>query len=445
MAGFWNTGNPTPYADSGGMVQNYTGANGKNAASIINGKLYIYDQSQLPQDFVQQTIAAVPNTTVASGDEVSNAINQNGVGNGAGNGSMKEGLTDAALFALTAGTAGAALGGASGGLTSAAGTGLEAAEAGASPAAAAIGGQVAPAALTADAVSPAASAVADTTGNAALNTAINGAGGAVPDYAAATGPGGISSGTALSGAGLAATAAGAGGAGGTTPTDYSNTTQGLQNQGVLDANGNLIPSPGATSTGGFTGATGAGSALSRIIAGTGSAADYASVLGAGGAALLGAVGSSQQQSALNSLNQQYLDMGAPSRDRYNASFQPGFTMASDPGYTDSLNMSAKADANALSVNGNPGGSPNAWAQSLQDLQSKTAYPALQAYRNQNAATSGIGSFSAAAPATAQAAIGAGSNVYNAIGSGISSITNPQMTLSQFLAGQNSGSSIFKTS
>ncbi len=295
--------------------------------------------------------------------------------------------------------------------------------------------------------SPAAAAASDLSAGAGaaasdstLNAAINGAGGAVPDYAAATGAGGVSSGSAITGE-LGGAGAAAAGAAGASPAAsiYGNgsaapTTAELQAQGVLDANGNFIQTPANMSS------------LATLASTLGtSPANLLKMGGAAVAGLLGAVGASGQQKQLNDLAQQYIGMGAPSRGRYEASFAPGFTMSSDPGYQDSLNQTAKATANALSVNGNPGQSPNAWNQSLLDLQQKTAYPALQNYRNQNAATGGIAGFSANAPSTSQAAIGAGGNVFNAIGQGISQATNPPQTLTDWLnANQNRGSTIFGT-
>lgn len=152
--------------------------------------------------------------------------------------------------------------------------------------------------------------------------------------------------------------------------------------------------------------------------------------GPAAAAGLGAAAANQQSGALQALNDKYMAMGAPSRDRYEASYAPGFTMASDPGYTDALNQTAKASAHAMSVNGNPAGSPNAWTQTLSDVNSKFAYPAMQQYRNQNAATGGIASFSAAAPSMATGAIGAQGDMYNAIGAGINDIFNPRKSLAQ---------------
>ncbi len=321
-------------------------------------------------------------------------------------------------------------------------------------------------------VSPAASAVADASWgvNPAASTWGSGigsgaVGGSVVPAAETAGTGlfgtGITGGQALSGAGALATLSGSGGTDMTgfmgNGSSFAAPTGSIPGLGSLDIpsySGSILdqfPSPTGTdafSTGNIAQmdmSTLSPSALQQLASSLGTTP--ANLLRGGGAlaaSLLGAVGASQQQSALKALSDQYMAFGAPSRARYEASFQPGFTMANDPGYMDSLNASAKASANALSVNGNPGGSPNAWAQSLKDLQDKTAYPALQNYRNQNAATGGTANFSTGAQDTAVGAIGAGSNIFGAIGKGIANATSPPPTLSDWIAAnQNNGSGIFK--
>jgi hypothetical protein len=76
------------------------------------------------------------------------------------------------------------------------------------------------------------------------------------------------------------------------------------------------------------------------------------------------------------------------------------------------------------VNGNPAGSPNAWEKTLSDVNQKFAYPALQGYRNQNAATGGYGAFSTAAPGVATGAIGAERGIYDSFGAGAANIFSP---------------------
>lgn len=148
---------------------------------------------------------------------------------------------------------------------------------------------------------------------------------------------------------------------------------------------------------------------------------------------LGAIGANKQRQSLEALTQQYMDLGAPSRARYEASYAPGFTMANEPGYKDALDQTTKATLHGLSVNGNPAGSPNAWEQTLSDVNAKMAFPALQNFRNTNANAGGIASLQTAAPGVATSAINAGSNVFNAVGAGANDIFNPQKTLAQQIA------------
>jgi hypothetical protein len=174
-------------------------------------------------------------------------------------------------------------------------------------------------------------------------------------------------------------------------------------------------------------------AIQRILAGNGTGTDYLNLIGATGPSLLGAYASNRQTGAYKDLASQLAGYGAPSRARYEGSFAPGFSMSQDPGFTDALNQAGKASMHALSTFGNPAGSPNAWAQTNQDLFSKFAYPALQAYRTGNAAAGGISALTTAAPSATSGAIGSQANVYNAIGGGISDIFNPTPTLAQTLA------------
>ena len=248
---------------------------------------------------------------------------------------------------------------------------------------------------------------------------------------------------------------------------------------------------------GGAGGAAAGTPLSRILAndGTATAADWASIAGTAGSTGLGLLGAREQAKTLKELAEKQMaaeqgryveqrdinqtryaeaqrlaaeatargveaqafgrSVGAPSRGRYEGSFAPGFSMESDPGYTDALNQSAKATLHGLSTGGNPAGSPNAWAASLSDLYGKTAYPALQQYRSNNAATGGFGSFAevgARAPGytaagtgnsagfgnpnagaqTDVAAAGAGGNMFNVLGSGLANLTNPAPTLADLL-------------
>lgn len=220
--------------------------------------------------------------------------------------------------------------------------------------------------------------------------------------------------------------------------DAANSGSGYSLRGITDAESGL--GGAGSAVGAAAGAAAKGSALSRILDGSATAADYLSVGGAAAPGLLGALASSNASSKLSDLATQYTNFGAPSRARYEASYAPGFSIASDPGYQDSLDQAAKAENHALSVNGNPAGSPNAQAQTLLDLQQKTAYPALQAYRNTNASSGGLATGAAAAPGLATSAINQNSTTLGDIGGAISAATNQNPTLADLLKKLGGGSS-----
>jgi hypothetical protein len=108
-------------------------------------------------------------------------------------------------------------------------------------------------------------------------------------------------------------------------------------------------------------------------------------------------------------------------------------MSSDPGYSDSLAQASKANLASLSTGGNPALSPNAQAANMLDLQQKTAYPALQNYRNTNSASGGMTSFAPASQTTANAGVSTQPNASQAVGTGIAAvgdIFNPKLTAAQ---------------
>jgi predicted secreted protein len=185
---------------------------------------------------------------------------------------------------------------------------------------------------------------------------------------------------------------------------------------------------------GAAGAAGAGTAASGLGSALGTAAGTAAGAAAGAtdwgkvlAGILGAYGSDQMAKEYRATADKYMAMGAPSRDRYEASFAPGFTMMNDPGYKDALDSVGKESAAAMSMHGNPADSPNAWKQTQLDVYNKVAYPALQGYRQTNASAGGLASFAAATPAADTAATGAQQNIWNAGGSIANNLFSPPQT------------------
>ena len=174
------------------------------------------------------------------------------------------------------------------------------------------------------------------------------------------------------------------------------------------------------------------SAVKKLLAGGGSQSDLMTLLGKIAPAALGAFASSQQSKSLAELADKYFAVGAPSRARYESSFQPGFTMANEPGYSDALDQTTKSFLHKASIAGNPADSPNAWMQTLKDVNATFAYPALQEYRRQAAGTGGLANMAPAAISAEGRSVEAGRGIYDAIGGGMADIFSPPKTLADIL-------------
>lgn len=241
-------------------------------------------------------------------------------------------------------------------------------------------------------------------------------------------------------------------------------------EGMLEAGGGWkFPASGGASTltnilraagllrGGADGGGAAGdtSSIGRLLGLGSQGSALTDLIGKGASTALGMYAADKKAEALKRMADdsmtrwnQSMAIGAPSRDRYEGSFAPGFTMDKDPGYTDALNQTAKATTHALSIGGSPAGSPNAWAATLKDLYDKTTYPALQGYRTTNANTGGYGSFAAAGargPDTdaAMGVLNADDQFYGSLGAGIADATTPRSSIEALLKRMNGGNDIFK--
>lgn len=202
-----------------------------------------------------------------------------------------------------------------------------------------------------------------------------------------------------------------------------------------------VAGPAAAGAAGTAAAAGAGSVggktLSDLLSGNISPgditlSDLAKSLGTIGSTALGVYGANEQTKALKDIADRYYALGAPSRDRYEASYAPGFKVTDIPGYTDAIDSTTNALMRKLSTNGNPYGDPGALAEAQKYVTSNVALPAIQSYRTQNANTGGYSSFNTAAPSTATGAVNAEGGIYNAIGSGIADLTHPQPSLTDIL-------------
>jgi len=190
-------------------------------------------------------------------------------------------------------------------------------------------------------------------------------------------------------------------------------------------------------TGGSSDAAGASSILSKILgSGGGTGTDWASILGKLGAAGLGAYGSNQQANSLSNLANQYLNFGAPSRARFEASMSPGFDPMSIPGYSGALDSTSKSVLAGLAAkNGNPFGNPGGLIDANKQIVAGTALPAINEYQRLNANTGFGSSMNAAVPLQTQA-IGQEGNVLNSLGYGLNAVTNPQPSLADMIKALN---------
>jgi hypothetical protein len=183
--------------------------------------------------------------------------------------------------------------------------------------------------------------------------------------------------------------------------------------------------------------------LGRMMNGQGTSDDYSRLLGALGPAALGYIGGTQQTNALNQMQDKYLALGQPSRDRLEASYQPGFSLMNEPGFKDAMNQSSTSVLNNLSAkSGNPYDNPGAVTQANQYMFGNVALPQLNTYRSQNASSGQLGTNTAGTAGMAGAS--SSGNALNAVSFGANNLLNPQPTIEDLMRlqaqlGQQSGS------
>lgn len=156
------------------------------------------------------------------------------------------------------------------------------------------------------------------------------------------------------------------------------------------------------------------------------------------------------------------EVGAPSRERYEASFSPGFDVGSLPGMQSAIDTSTNSLLRQLSVaGGNPYGNPGGLAEAQEFIVGNVALPELNRYRGLNAQTGGYSAYGASggsvpgigtslSPTNAGAGVGtqgglqpalggisAYGSIFGDIGRGVSNIFNPPMNLEQALKAMKS--------
>lgn len=188
----------------------------------------------------------------------------------------------------------------------------------------------------------------------------------------------------------------------------------------------------ANTAGSAANAATGGSAISKIIDGTATASDWASVLGNIGATGLGIAGANAQGDAFKDVYNQQMSLGAPYRDKLAATYQPGFSMADQPDFMNALNLGADAVARATSTKANTF-DPGAQMEMQKYVSGNLALPQLNTYRSQLGSFGQLGTNTAGTAALGGAQSNAGT--YNALGYGLGQLTQPESPfkglLSQF--------------
>lgn len=171
----------------------------------------------------------------------------------------------------------------------------------------------------------------------------------------------------------------------------------------------------------------------RIINGNGTADDFARLVGTGGSTLLGLLGANNQQNTLESMFNQA--QNSPGMQRFNASFAPGYDFTSNPAFQGALDVGAQAAARATSARvGNPVGNPGAYADMQKYITGSLALPQLNTERSQNLTAAGLGQNLAGTFAGPIANANAGT--FNALGSGLASLTQPANPFDEFMRNFN---------
>jgi hypothetical protein len=125
---------------------------------------------------------------------------------------------------------------------------------------------------------------------------------------------------------------------------------------------------------------------------------------------------------MRDMQDRYLALGAPSRARLEASYQPGFSVFDDAATRDAATRAADISARSYSATaGNPFGSPTAQSGIYQNVLAGVGLPQLNTYRSQNASSGQLGLNTAGTASGALA--GSTDNLYNSLGYGLNALTN----------------------
>lgn len=146
---------------------------------------------------------------------------------------------------------------------------------------------------------------------------------------------------------------------------------------------------------------------------------------------LGYLGAKEQSSALKEMQDKYLALGAPYRDKLAATYAPGYSVFDDSATKDAATRAADVAARSYSAtSGNPFDQPSAQGGIYNSVLSGVALPQLNTTRSQLGSFGQLG-LSTAGTAGLGAADQAGGGL-NAIGYGVGTALNPQPNISDLL-------------
>lgn len=174
------------------------------------------------------------------------------------------------------------------------------------------------------------------------------------------------------------------------------------------------------------------SSVLKLFGGDGNALNTSNLLGTLLSSGLGAYAANKQTSALEELAKRYEGYGAPYRQRLSDLTTNPLSFLTSPEVTTSVNQGTQALMRALSTQGNPFGSGNALQQG-QSYATDQLFGRLGQEKDRLAGYGGLTTYNAAAPQASTNAINSTSNMWNALGSGVSNIFNPPKTMAQTMA------------
>ena len=150
------------------------------------------------------------------------------------------------------------------------------------------------------------------------------------------------------------------------------------------------------------------------------------VLGGAIQGIGGLLASDAQGDAYKDVSQQFMNIGAPYRNRLDASYQPGFNLWNQPGYAGAFDQAASDATRQWSIQGNPANNPGIQGSILSSVMNQSYLPALSNYRGGLMQAGGLGLNTSGTASLAGA--GSEGSGWEAIGAGLGTALNPQPSI-----------------